>query len=177
MKLNDFLDVVDTDDMIEVYTKDGTTRPREVKLVNAFYVAEVDLELPDTTNELEAYLDREVTGVTVVRLDRRGGDEIVAMRVYVEHKEGDENVQDEEEAQIAGTEDGQVKKELEGPARSAVCEHLGFAHSILCDLVTLVGSSATDTVSEESVEALIRTAIDRVQRAGKAIGFKLGEVE
>lgn len=177
MKLNDFLDVVDADDMIEVYTKDKTTRPRELKLVNAFYVSEVDLELPDTIGELGDYLDREVTNAVVVRLDSRGGSDIVCLRVYVEWKEGDENVQDGEEARIVGTEDGQVKKELEGPARSAVCEHLGFAHAILCDLVMLVGSSATDSVSEESVEALIRAAIDRVQRAGKAMGFKLGEVE
>lgn len=61
--------------------------------------------------------------------------------------------------------------------RSAVCEHLGFAYSLMCDLVQLVGASAVDTVSEESVEAIIRTAIDRMQRAGSAMDFKLDSTE
>lgn len=177
MKLKDFLDVVDDDDMVEVYADDGATRPCTIKLVDAFNVSDWLGVIPDVVDKLEAYLDREVMCIATVKPDGCEDDEVVVMRVYVEQEKGDEDVQDGEEARIAGTEDGQVKKELEGPARSAVCEHLGFAHSILCDLVTLVGSSATDTVSEESVEALIRTAIDRVQRAGKAIGFKLGEVE
>lgn len=168
MKLNDFLDIVDTDDMIEVYTKDGTTRPREKKLVNAFYVAEVDLELPDTTNELEGYLDREVTGVTVVRLDSHGDDEVVAMRVYVEQKEGDENVRKVEEAQDGGVGD---KHEGHRQMNEKLIEHLTYAYSVLRDFAKDMDGDWT--MSKETAETLIQGAIDRIVAAGKCVGMNL----
>ena len=176
MTLDEFLDIADDDDMVEVYADDGKTRPCELKLVSVFNVSDWVGGISDVMDNLLLYLNREVTCVATVKLNVPEDGEIVALRVYVEQEEGDEDVGEVVE-DVRDKPNGQVKQELEGPNRSAVCEHLGFAHSILCDLVTLVGSSATDTVSEESVEALIRTAIDRVQRAGKAIGFKLGEVE
>lgn len=281
MKLRDFLDVADEDDMVEVYADDGVIRPCEMKLVDAFQMSDWiggDLDVGD---ELEVYLDREVTGVATVKLDGCGDDVVVAMRIYIKQKEGDKDVRNQgirnvEEVQNGGgvpevpdgldrgngrgregqgggravesgggnqhDGHGQVKKvvgvlvhdhsvpelvireipeghdhptdlvvlpgieapdtdklggdgpigtnlafklvraclaakELNSYNRYAMCEHLRFAHAILCDLVTLVGSRAANTVSGESVEALVRTAIDRVQRAGKAMGFKLGEVE
>lgn len=281
MKLSDFLDVADDDDMVEVYADDGATRPCDTKLVDAFQMSDWVEGVLDVVDELEVYLDREVTGVATVKLDGCGDDVVVAMRVYVEQEEGDEDVRNKgvrnmKEVQVEGgvpevpdgldsgdgrgregqgggravepgggdqpDGHGQVKKvvgvlvhehsvpelvireipeghgrpanlvvlpgieapdtdelggddaigfdlagrlvsacvaakELKSSSRFAMCEHLGFAYAVLCDLVMLVGASSTDTVSEESVEALIRTAIDRVQRAGKAVGFKLGEVE
>lgn len=279
MKLNDFLDIADDDDMVEVYADDGMTRPCKIKLVDAFNVSDWVGHYPDVMDELLIYLDREVTCVATVKLDVCEDDEVVAMRVYVEQKEGDEDVRNQDVRKVEDVQDGdgvpgvpdimdcgdggvregqgneravepggrgqhdelgQVKKvvgvrvhehsvpelviqeipeghgspanvvvlpgieapdtdelggddaigfdlagrlviaclaakEFKSYSRSAMCEHLGFAHAILCDLVTLVGASATDTVSEESVEALIRTAINRVQWAGDAMGFKLGE--
>ena len=249
MKLRELLDIVDYDDMVEVYADDGMTRPCQMKLVNAFQMSDWGFGEPsDIRGKLEYYLNREVTGIATVKLYGCGDDMVVAMRVYVEQKEGDKDVLEQGGgcAVKPGGENqhdvhGQVKKvvgvlvhdhsvpelvireipeghdipnnlvvlpgidapdtdgfgddtiglalagrlvsacdaakELKSFNRSAMCEHLGFTHAILCDLVNLVGASATDTVSEESVEALIRTAIDRVQRAGKSMGFKIGEME
>lgn len=92
MKLSDFLDVADDDDMVEVYADDGATRPCEMKLVDAFLMSDWLGLIPDVGDKLEAYLDREVTGVATVRLDVCGDDVVIAMRVYVEQKKGDEDV-------------------------------------------------------------------------------------
>lgn len=255
MKLRELLDIVDYDDMVEVYADDGITRPCQMKLVNAFQMSDWGFGEPsDIRGKLEYYLNREVTGIATVKLYGCVDDMVVAMRVYIEQKEGDKDVLEQgvrdsggcavkpgDGNQHDGHGHGQVKKvvgvlvhdhsvpelvireipeghgipnnlvvlpgidapdtdgfgddtiglalagrlvsacdaakALKSFNRSAMCEHLGFTHAILCDLVKLVGASATDTVSEESVEALIRTAIDRVQRAGKAMGFKIEEME
>ena len=253
MKLWELLDIVDYDDMVEVYADDGVTRPCQMKLVNAFQMSDWGFGEPSgIRGKLVYYLNREVTGIATVKLYGCGDDMVVAMRVYVEQKEGDKDVLEQGVRDSGGCAvkpgdgnqhdgHGQVKKvvgvlvhdhsvpelvireipeghgipnnlvvlpgidapdtdvfgddtigsalagrlvsacdaakALKSFNRSAMCEHLGFTHAILCDLVKLVGASATDTVSEESVEALIRTAIDRVQRAGKAMGFKIEEIE
>lgn len=243
MKLSDFLDVADDDDMVEVYADDGVTRPCEVKLVDAFQVSDWVGGTLDVRDELEVYLNREVTGVATAMLDGRGRDGAVAMRVYVEQKEGDGDkpgghgrvktskspskdpprkvvgirvhehsvpelviyevpeghgtpanlvvlpgVEAPDTDELGGDDDAigfelagrivsQCVKAEEAKSRShaAMCEHLSHAYFVLCDLVTLVGASATETVSEESVEALIRAAIDRVKWAGSAMGFDLEE--
>lgn len=173
MKLNDFLDVVDADDMIEVYMKDKTTRPRELKLVNAFYVSEVDLELPDTINELRDYLDREVTNAVVVRLDSRGGNEIVVLRVYVEWKEGDEGVRDQDVRKRGKDQDEGVgdKQDGHGQMNEKLREHLTYAYSVLCDFAKDMDGDWT--MSKETAETLIRGAIDRIVAAGKCVGMNL----
>lgn len=107
MKLSDFLDVADDDDMVEVYADDGATRPCETKLVDAFQMSDWVGGVLDVVDELEVYLDREVTGVATVKLDGCGDDVVVAMRVYVEQEEGDEDVRNKgvrnmEEVQVEG---------------------------------------------------------------------------
>ena len=107
MKLKDFLDVADDDDMVEVYADDGATRPCETKLVDAFQMSDWVGGVLDVVDELEVYLDREVTGVATVKLDGCGDDVVVAMRVYVEQEEGDEDVRNKgvrnmEEVQVEG---------------------------------------------------------------------------
>lgn len=95
MKLRDFLDVADDDDVVEVYADDGVTRPCGMKLVDGFQMSDWVGGIPDVTDELEVYLDREVTCVATVELDGCGDDGAVAMRVYVEQKEGDEDVRNQ----------------------------------------------------------------------------------
>lgn len=285
MKLKDFLDVADDDDMVEVYADDGATRPCELKLVDSFQVSDYVGGILDVCDEVEAYENREVTGVATVKLDGCGDDTVVGIRVYVEQKEGDEDVRNQGVRKVDEVQDeggvpevpdgvdrgdgrgregqgggrtvepgcrdqhdghGQVKKVvgvrvhehsvpelviqeipdggghpanvvvlpgieapdteklggddaigydlaervvracraaegLGNPSRSAVRGSLAFACARLRDVGTLVGSSATGTVSEESVEALIRAAVraavDCLQRAGKAMGFDLEEAE
>ena len=56
-------------------------------------------------------------------------------------------------------------------ARNALCEHLAYAYSILCDYL---GETEGDwLMSKETSETLIRGAIDRIVRAGKCFGFSL----
>lgn len=107
MKLSDFLGVADDADMVEMYADDGMTRPCETKLVHAFRVSDWICGIPDVRDELEIYLDREVTCVTPVKLDGCGDDVVIALRVYVESKKGDEDVRDKgvrkvEDLQVEG---------------------------------------------------------------------------
>ena len=95
MKLSDFLDVAEDDDMVEVYADDGATRPCETKLVDAFQVSDWVGGILDVCDEVAVYEDREVTGVATVKLDGCGDDAVVAMRVYVEQEEGDEDVRNQ----------------------------------------------------------------------------------
>ena len=93
MKLRELLDIVDDDDMVEVYADDGVTRPCQMKLVNAFQMSDWRFGEPsDIRGKLEYYLNREVTGIATVKLYGCGDDMVVAMRVYIEQKEGDKDV-------------------------------------------------------------------------------------
>ena len=56
-------------------------------------------------------------------------------------------------------------------ARNAMCEHLAYAHSILCDY--LRETEGDWLMSKETSETLIRGAIDRIVSAGKSMGFNL----
>jgi hypothetical protein len=130
MKLIDFLNVANEDDMIEVYADDGATRPCELKLVDDFYVSEWVIESPVLLDELEDYMDREVTSVATVMLDKPGSDKVVAMRVYVKHKEGDKDVRDVEEAQYSGRAIGPesgVKHDGHGQVKTVIAMRLGPA--------------------------------------------------
>lgn len=165
MKLNEFLDIADDDDMVEVYADDGVTRPCKIKLVDVFNVSDWVGGIPDVMDGLMLYLNREVTCVATVKLDVPEDGEIVAMRVYVEQEEGDENVQDEEEAQLAGTEGGreQMNEKLQ--------EHLTYAYSVLCDFAKDMDGDWT--MSKETAETLVQGAIDRIVAAGKCVGMNL----
>ena len=57
------------------------------------------------------------------------------------------------------------------PQRNALCEHLAYAYSILCDYVMEFDDDYT--MSKETAETLIRGAIDRIVSAGKCVGFEL----
>ena len=59
------------------------------------------------------------------------------------------------------------------PARNAMCEHLAYAYSILCDY--LRETEGDWLMSKETSETLIRGAIDRIVLAGKCVDFKLDE--
>lgn len=63
------------------------------------------------------------------------------------------------------------KAQAESPQRSAFCEHLAYAYSILCDYVKEFDDDYT--MSKETAETLIRGAIDRIVMAGKCFGFNL----
>jgi hypothetical protein len=112
MKLKDFLDVADDDDMVEVYADDGATRPCEMKLVDAFQMSDWVGGILDVQDELEVYLDREVTGVATVKLDGCGDDVVVGIRVYVEQKEGDEDVRDQGVRKVVPVQDGEKVPEV-----------------------------------------------------------------
>lgn len=168
MKLSDFLDVVDDDDMVEVYADDGVTRPCELKLVDTFNVSDWLGGIPDVMDELEVYLDREVTNVAVLRLDKCGDNEVVAMRVYVEQKEGDENVRKAEEDQDEGVGD---EHDGHGQMNEKLREHLTYAYSVLRDFAKDMDGDWT--MSKETAETLIQGAIDRIVAAGKYVGMDL----
>lgn len=57
--------------------------------------------------------------------------------------------------------------------RNAFCEHLAYAYSILCDCAKECDGDWT--MSKETWETLIRSAIDRIVSAGKCMGFRLDE--
>jgi len=65
----------------------------------------------------------------------------------------------------------QTESEGRAPARNAMCEHLAYAYSILCDY--LRETEGDWLMSKETSETLIRGAIDRIVSAGKCIGFEL----
>lgn len=127
MKLSDFLDVVDDDDVVEVYADDGKTRPCKLELVNAFNVSDWLGVIPDVVDKLEAYLDREVTSVATVKLDVCEDDEVVAIRVYVEQKKGDEDVRNKG---VRAVEEFQVKTMREMILGPAVTDRDGGAFDL-----------------------------------------------
>ena len=166
MKLSDFLDVFDDGDMIEVYADDGVTRPCKIKLVDAFNISDwVEGSLDVADKQLEVCLDRKVTGATVVRLDRRGDDEVIVVRICVEQKEGDEDVRkaEDQDEGAGGKHDGQLNEKIR--------EHLMYAYSVLRDFAKDMDGDWT--MSKETAETLIQGAIDRIVAAGKCVGMNL----
>ena len=135
MKLNEFLDIADDDDMVEVYADDGKTRPCELKLVSVFNVSDWVGGIPDVMDELMLYLNREVTCVATVKLDLPEDGEVVALRVYVEQEEGDENVGEDEEDQdedVGNKHDGlgQIKTIMAMSLGPSVTEYDGDAFDL-----------------------------------------------
>jgi hypothetical protein len=173
MKLSDFLDVVDDDDMVEVYADDGVTRPCKIKLVDTFNVSDWLGVIPDVVDDLEVYLDREVTNVAVVRLDKCRDDEVVAMRVYVEQKEGDKDVRNQDVRKVEEAPDEGVGDKHEGHRQmdEKLREHLTYAYSVLRDFAKDMDGDWT--MSKETAETLIQGAIDRIVAAGKCVGMNL----
>lgn len=57
--------------------------------------------------------------------------------------------------------------------RNAFCEHLAYAYSILCDCAKECEGELT--MSKETRETLIRSAIDRIVYAGNCMDFHLDE--
>ena len=55
--------------------------------------------------------------------------------------------------------------------RNAMCEHLAYAYSILCDYVKEFDDDYT--MSKETAETLIRGVMDRIVSAGKCIDLNL----
>lgn len=168
MKLNEFLDIADDDDMIEVYADDGATRPCKLKLVNVFNVSDWVGGISDVVDELMLYLNREVTCVATVKLDVPEDGEIVAMRVYVEQEEGDEAMLEAEEDQ---DESGGDKHNGHEQTDEKLQEHLMYAYSVLRDFVKDMDGDWT--MSKETAETLIQGAIDRIVAAGKCVGMDL----
>lgn len=55
--------------------------------------------------------------------------------------------------------------------RNALCEHLSYAYSILCDY--LRETEGDWLISKETAETLIRAAVERIEWAGKCVDFAL----
>ena len=163
MKLNEFLDIADDDDLVEVYADDGKTRPCKLKLVSVFNISDWCGGDSEVLDNLLFYLNREVTCVATVKLDVPEDGEVVAMRVYVEQEEGDEDVGEVVE-DIGGKPNGheQMNEKLR--------VHLAYAHSVLCDFAKKDGAC---TMSKETAETLVQGAIDRIVAAGKCVGLNL----
>ena len=64
-----------------------------------------------------------------------------------------------------------AEKCREAEEHDAMCEHLAYAYSILCDY--LRADEGDWLMSKETSETLIRGAIDRIIRAGKCADFNL----
>ena len=163
MKLNEFLDIVDDDDLVEVYADDGATRPCKLKLVDVFNVSDWVGSIPDVVDSLLLYLNREVTCVATVKLDVPEDGEVVALRVYVEQEEGDERVGEVAEDQDKHDGHEQMNEKLR--------EHLTYAYSVLCDFAKDMDGDWT--MSKETAETLVCGAIDRIVAAGKCAGMNL----
>lgn len=63
--------------------------------------------------------------------------------------------------------------DLDLPKHNALCEHLAYAYSILCDY--LRETEGDWLMSKETSETLIRGAVDRIVRAGKCVDFSLDQ--
>lgn len=125
----------------------------------------------------QLFLDVDDTGDRVPELVARPADEKSHPANLLLLKGAVVEVGDEFDAQTGWDAAGRVAElcrlgsEMDGPQHAALCEHLSYVHAILADCV--LNASGGGPLTSESLETLLRGAIDRCVRAGKCVGFSL----